>query len=331
MRANKAAAFEVAASGGARLLRGTAWALGTLVLTGGVAFLALAPRMGLQSLTFYFLLVKYLVLAQSFNLIAGYVGYLSFGHVAFYGLGGYVAAVLISKLGWPFYPALLLGGVGAAALAALLGTPILRLRGAYFAIATLALNEALRVIVLNIPEAYGGGSFGLPVPRIRDPLTGYYLMLGLAVGVLLLTWGLVRSRYGVLLRAVREDEEAARALGINTVGLKVGTFAVSAFLMGLAGGVDLQATGYIYPEAAFNIDTNVMIIAMTMLGGNGTVLGPPLGVVILYLLQDYAWAHAPFSHLIVLGGVLAFLVLFLRRGILGLLEEKVPLLRGRIR
>jgi branched-chain amino acid transport system permease protein len=308
-----------------------AWALGAFVLVSGVAFLALAPQSGLQSLTFYFLLVKFFVLAQSFNLIAGYVGYLSFGHVAFYGLGGYVTAVLVWKFSLPFHPALLLGGLGAAVMATLLGHPILRLRGAYFAIATLALNEALRVIILNIPEQYGGGSFGLPVPRIRDPWMGYYWMLGLAVGVLLLTWGLVRSRYGVLLRAVREDEEAARALGINTVGLKVGTFAVSAFFMGLAGGVDLQVTGYIYPEAAFNIDTNVMIIAMTMLGGSGTVLGPPLGVVILYLLQDYAWARAPFSHLIVLGGVLAFLVLFLRRGILGLLEEKIPALRGRIR
>lgn len=298
-----------------------------------VAYLAVAPMIGFKTQTYHFLMVKYICLAMSFNLIAGYVGYVSFGHVAFYGIGGYVAAILASRtsLGNYGYLCLLLGGLGAALAGWLLGLALLRLRGAYFAIATLALNEALKVIMFNLPEEFSGGSFGIPLPQLRNPDGAYYLMLGLAICSMILIYFLVGSRFGVTLKAIREDEDAAMAVGINAPRYKVWAFSLSTFLMGTAGAIDILFIGYIYPEAAFNIEVNVEVIAMTMLGGIGTFAGPIIGAVILFIIQDFVWARWPFSHLIVLGVVLGLLVLFMKRGLLGFMEERIPGLRGRFR
>jgi len=299
-----------------------------------IALLGLAPYSGIRSLTFYFLLVEYIILAQSFNLVAGYVGYISFGHVAFFGIGGYIAAILTWKMGFASYYyslSLIIGGLGAGAVAFFLGIPLMKLRGAYFAIATLAFNEALKVIIFNVPDDLAGGSFGIPVPMIRKPLLSYYSMLGVSAIVVLVIYLIIRSKYGVALKAIREDEDAAKVMGINTAKYKVMAFALSAFFMGIAGGLDVCYIGYIYPEAAFNIEINVMVIVMTMLGGSGTVIGPLIGVVILYLIEDFVWARSPFSHLIILGLILGAIVLFMRQGIIGALEEKIPVLRGRIK
>jgi branched-chain amino acid transport system permease protein len=296
-------------------------------------FLAWAPHSGFKTTTYFFLMIKFILLALSFNLIAGYVGYISFGHVAFYGIGGYVAAILASKtaLGEYAYVCLFAGALGASVAGYFLGRVLLRLRGAYFAIATLALNEALKVIMFNLPEEFSGGSFGIPLPAIRNTLGAYYLVLSVTAAFLILIYFLVRSKFGVTLKAVREDEDAALAIGINTPKYKVWAFSLSTFLMGLAGAIDLQFIGYIYPEAAFNIEMNVEVIAMTMFGGLGTVLGPVVGSVILFIVEDLIWARWPFSHLVVLGVVLCGLVLFMRRGVLGLAEDKIPALRGRIK
>jgi branched-chain amino acid transport system permease protein len=296
-------------------------------------FLAWAPHSGFKTTTYFFLMIKYICLAMSFNLIAGYVGYISFGHVAFYGIGGYVAAILASKTGLAAfsYLCLILGAFGAATAGYFLGRVLLRLRGAYFAIATLALNEALKVIMFNLPEEFSGGSFGIPLPTIRNPMAAYYLMLIASSVSVIMIYYLVKSKLGVTLKAIREDEDAAMAMGIDAPKYKAWAFSLSTFLMGLAGAIDLQFIGYIYPEAAFFIDINVEVIAMTMLGGIGTILGPVIGSVILFIIADFIWARWPFSHLIVLGVVLGMLVMFMRRGILGLAEDKIPALRGKIK
>jgi branched-chain amino acid transport system permease protein len=157
------------------------------------------------------------------------------------------------------------------------------------------------------------------------------MMLGFTVISLLVVIWIVKSRFGVTLKAIREDEEGAMAMGINAPKYKVWAFTISTFMMGMAGAIDLRFIGYIYPEAAFYIETNVEVIAMTMLGGMGTIFGPILGSFVLYIIEDFVWAKWPFSHLLVLGGVLVLLVMFMRRGILGLVEEKVPSLRGKIK
>jgi branched-chain amino acid transport system permease protein len=155
-------------------------------------------------------------------------------------------------------------------------------------------------------------------------------MLCMTVASFLWIYMLVRSKFGVTLKAIREDEDTAMAMGIHAPRYKAWAFSLSTFMMGMAGAIDLQFIGYIYPEAAFYIDMNVEVIAMTMLGGLGTVAGPVIGSVVLFVIQDFIWARWPFSHLIVLGLVLCMLVLFMRRGILGLAEEKIPGLRGKI-
>jgi branched-chain amino acid transport system permease protein len=205
------------------------------------------------------------------------------------------------------------------------------LRGAYFAIATIALNEALKIIMFNLPDEFSGGTFGIPLPAIRNATAAYYLILGGTVCAFVAIFFLVRSKFGVTLKAIREDEDAAMAMGINAPRYKVWAFSLSTFMMGMAGAIDLQFIGYIYPEASFNIEMNVEVIAMTMLGGLGTTVGPVIGSFILFIIADIIWARWPFSHLIVLGFVLCGLVLFMRRGVLGLVEDRVPALRGKIK
>jgi len=305
-----------------------------IVFAGCLAFLGLAPYSGIRSLTFYLLLVEYIILAQCFNLVAGYVGYISFGHVAFFGIGGYIAAILAWKMGFSSYDylfPLIMGGLGAGVAAFFLGIPLMKLRGAYFAIATIALNEALKVVIFNVPDELAGGSFGIPVPMIRKPTVSYYGMVAFAAILLCVVYFITNSKHGIALKAIREDEDAAKVMGIDTARYKVRAFALSAFFMGIAGGLDVCYIGYIYPEAAFNIETNVMVIVMTMLGGSGTLVGPLIGVVILYLIEDFVWAKWPFSHLIILGFILGGIVLFMRHGIIGALEERVPRLRGKFK
>ena len=304
--------------------------LGWVIIIG---FFAWAPHSGFMTTTYFFLMIKFICLCLSFNLIAGYVGYISFGHVAFYGIGGYVTAIIASKtslINHPYF-CILLGGLGSAIAGYLLGLVLLRLKGAYFAIATLALNEALKVIMFNLPESFSGGTFGIPLPKIRDAMSAYYLMLGFTVLSLIAIILIVKSRFGVTLKAIREDEEGAMAMGINAPKYKIWAFTISTFIIGMAGAIDLRFIGYIYPEAAFYIETNVEVIAMTMLGGLGTIFGPVIGAVTLYIIEDIVWAKWPFSHLIVLGGVLVLLVMFMRRGILGFIEAMLPSLRGKIK
>lgn len=304
-----------------------------IVWTLAIAFFVWAPYSGFKTTTYFFLMIKFICMCISFNLIAGYVGYISFGHVAFYGIGGYVSAILASKTQLINHPyiCLLMGGLGSAVAGYLLGLILLRLKGAYFAIATIALNEALKVIMFNLPEEFSGGTFGIPLPKIRDANSAYYLMLGFTVLSLLAIIWIIKSRLGVTLKAIREDEEGAMAMGINAPKYKVWAFTISTFIIGMAGAIDLRFIGYIYPEAAFYIETNVEVIAMTMLGGIGTIFGPVLGAIVLYIIEDIVWAKWPFSHLIVLGTVIGILVMFMRRGILGLMEDRFPALRGRIK
>jgi branched-chain amino acid transport system permease protein len=185
--------------------------------------------------------------------------------------------------------------------------------------------------MFNLPEEFSGGSFGIPLPAIRNAMVAYYLILFVAAGSVITIYYLVRSKFGVTLKAIREDEDAAMAMGINAPKYKAWAFSLSTLMMGLAGAIDLMFIGYIYPEAAFFIEINVEMIAMTMLGGIGTILGPIIGSVILFIVADFIWARWPLSHLILLGFVLGLLVMFMRRGILGLAEDKIPALRGKIK
>ena len=257
----------------------------------------------------------YMVLCSSWNVISGIAGYVSFGHVVFWGLGAYITAVLIAKLSVPWPAALLAGGVGTAAFAALVSYPILKLSGVYFAIAMLALAEAVAVLVSYFRAVTGGGG-GIYLRPLVGVDLAFLLMALLAIGVVVLVYALQRTKLVQSLVAINNNELASESLGIPTTRRKTQALIFSAFFPGIAGGIYILNTAFIDPKTAFDIGITLNIIIMTVFGGIGTVLGPVIGPVVFIALSELLWAQFPFAHRALLGIVIVLLVLFLPRGIL---------------
>jgi len=307
-------------------LRRSAFALAALAL----AFVILAPltsidaaqQAGLPLLTdkLWFRIattvLMFVVMASGWNIIGGLTGYASFGNVAFFGLGAYTAGVLVTNLNWPFALGLLLAPLVAAVFALIIGIPLLRLRGHYFAVATLGVGVAVGEVVNNVGPL--GASTGLFLPIVRSDLLFFYLMLGAAVLAVLTTWVILRTRFGYGLLAIRENEEAAAVIGVNTTFYKVAAFCIAAALTGLAGGIFAQWNSFINQENVFAISDNVQMILMAVIGGAGTVLGPVAGAISLELIiQTLAGggSGSVYSQ-IGLGVLLAVCVIFIPRGVI---------------
>lgn len=260
-------------------------------------------------------------LAQSWNIIAGYTGYLDFGHGAFFGLGSYVTGLLMLKLGWPFGVGLVASGVLASLLAVIIGYPTLRLRGAYFAIATWAFGEMIRQIATILDVT--GGAFGLQLPSFLNLRYFYYVMLLVVALTYLTTYLLLeRSRFGYKLLAIREHEEAAEMVGVNTVAIKIQSFALSAFFPGVLGGIYAYWVTYIHPDSVLGAQLTDFMTVMAFLGGIGSLWGPFLGAVVVQLVQRVLWliwGEGTF-YLVVIGAAICAVVLFIPNGIIGLLE-----------
>ena len=270
-------------------------------------------------------LFMWIALAQSWNLISGLTGYVSFGHVAFFGMGSYTTAILVVKgVAWPL--AAVAGGVMAVVLAFVIGWPCLRLKGPYFAIAMLGLNEVLRVMASYF-EGLTGGGLGLSLPTLDASVRIYYAMGLVAVAVTGLTYLIVTSRFGLRLMTIREDEVAAEAMGINTFRYKIYAFLLSAAAPGIVGGLAARDMGYIEPISVFPLVTTITMIVMVLFGGKGTIWGPVLGAVILFTFQELVWAHFPHAHQVLLGAIIVTVVLVMPRGILGVLQQKYNLPR----
>jgi len=267
------------------------------------------------------------ILASSWNIIAGICGYFSFGNVVFFGLGAYTTAVLMSGLGTPFLLTVVLGGAVAVVFAVLIGVPLLRLKGHYFAIATLAINLATREVVTNLDWTGGGKGIWLQIPdfepRTFSLLIFYAMVLLLAVTVGTV-WLILRSRWGYAMRAIRGNEEAAAVLGIYATYYKVLGFAVSAAFAGIAGSVYAYWLTYIEPTQAFDMNLNIHFVMAGLLGGLGTVLGPLLGAIVLQLLSESIWSHFLEVHFAVLGVLIILVVLFLPGGLMSLLQGYFP-------
>ena len=295
-----------------------------------VAFLVLAPltsidaaqQAGLPLLTdkLWFRIATtvamFVVMASAWNIIGGLTGYASFGNVAFFGLGAYTAGVVVTNLNLPFALALVLAPLVAAAFAVIVGIPLLRLRGHYFAVATLGVGVAVGEVVNNIEPL--GAATGLFLPIIRSDLLFFYLMLGAALLAVLTTWVILRTRFGYGLLAIRENEEAAAVIGVNTTFYKVAAFCIAAALTGIAGAIFAQWNSFINQDNAFAISDNVQMILMAVIGGTGTVLGPVAGAVSLELIiQTLAGggSGSVFSQ-IGLGVLLAVCVIFIPRGVI---------------
>jgi branched-chain amino acid transport system permease protein len=285
-------------------------ALGAIALV----FLVFAPSIvGPYWLGVLLQLLSLLALTQSWVAFSGLSGYVSLAHAVFYGLGASIMAILWQEL--PIWQILPLAGVAAVILAIVIGYPALRVRGPYFVILTLGLSEFVKYIVVAVEAATdSNGRLLLGTP---DPEVLYYLLLGLAVAATLLTLWLSHSRWGVGLRAIREDETAAATLGVPVALLKTAAFALSAFIPGIVGAVWVMRTTYFEPLELFSPALSFSIVTIAVVGGSDQAPGPILGATFIVILSELLWARAPQLYLILLGLLLIFFVLFIPRGIYG--------------
>jgi branched-chain amino acid transport system permease protein len=273
----------------------------------------------------YFIL-QYIVLATAWNILGGYAGYVNFGAAAFFATGAYTTVALRKFLGLDLLPCVLAGGVVAGALGLFTGYLTLRLRGVYFAIATLCLSVVLQTLIVNWD--YVGGSRGAYVVRPREILFfdsyGQFLcvlMLFLAIFAVGVARTIERSRIGYGLAALRDDEAAAEAAGVPTLRLKLMATTISGALMGIAGAPLPYYASYLNPEAAFGLAYAVNAIAMPLIGGTASWLGPVLGATLLAALQQAATVTiSSAANLLIVGFVLVFFVCVAPHGILGLIR-----------
>ncbi|MBI4081860.1 MAG: branched-chain amino acid ABC transporter permease [Candidatus Lambdaproteobacteria bacterium] len=283
-----------------------------------LVFLAVLPfQIGVYYRSFVMFTMMWVVLALSWNIISGYTGYISFGHVVFYGVGSYASAILVADHGWPWIPTLLVGAVVGLAVAILIGYPVLRLKGPYFAIAMLGAAEGTRVLV-TVWDSLTHGGLGINLPNVENSMETYFAMLALMVVTILVSYWVGHSRFGIRLNAIREDELAAEALGVNTTLYKMAAFSLSAVFPAIAGGIQANKTLYINPDGEFLLLITITMTLMTMFGGKGTVIGPIVGAILLYLFQEVVWVKFPFFHLIMFGAFLILVARFMPRGIVGL-------------
>ncbi|MDQ1335897.1 MAG: branched-chain amino acid transport system permease protein [Thermodesulfobacteriota bacterium] len=269
------------------------------------------------------------IVAEALNIIAGYTGYPAFGNVVFFGLGAYSTGVLMVKYHIPF-PLTLLAGIGVCLLFTLLfGLPVLRLKGHYFAIATLGLNEATKAITDNLTGLTGGG-MGLSIPLPGGNVASntrffYFLFLGTMALVVLVTYFLSRIRFGYACRSIRADEDVAKSMGINTTRIKTLAWMISAGFTGIAGSAYAYWMSYIEPSAVFNMTISIKAFVMFLLGGSGTIVGPIAGAFFVELASIFAWSHLLNYHVGTLGLIVILIVLFMPRGFVPFVRQKLSL------
>jgi len=268
------------------------------------------------------------IMAQGWNFIGGYTGYAAFGNVAFFGIGAYTTGLLmLSKWQLSFFPALAAGALLAALVATAVGLPVLRLKGHYFAIATLGVAEALREIA-GAWDSVTQGATGIDLPVRSDSAFFYYTALGFVVAGIALTAYLVKSKLGYGWVAIREDQDAARMLGINTTIFKVAAFALSAVFAAIAGGIIAYQNIHVAPNDFFKVEYTLQMIIACVIGGSGSVWGPVLGAAVYQLLSTYVWSHFLELHPTVLGAIIIFFVVFLPRGLMELLRRLAAVAKG---
>jgi branched-chain amino acid transport system permease protein len=289
-------------------------------------------------LTFIMMALYAALLAQSWNLLGGYGGQFSFGHALFFGTGAYVQAIAQLSLGWNAWAALAAAVVAAAGVAAFVGALTFRygLKGSYFALVTLAFAEVFRILAVS--ASFTGGGVGLMLP-LRESLgnmqfgsrKGYIvLVLGWVVMAMLVTAWLRHSRFGAQLQAVRDNEDAARAIGVDAWAVKIGAIVLSAVFMGAGGAFYVQVFQYIDPGLAYGPTTSVEALVAAIVGGMGTLWGPLLGAALLHLLGELTrnlFGQLPGLNMVVYGSVLVLIVMFVPRGLSGAGRSVRDLLR----
>ncbi|MBW2203929.1 MAG: branched-chain amino acid ABC transporter permease, partial [Deltaproteobacteria bacterium] len=269
------------------------------------------------------------ILSQAINIISGYTGYPAFGNVVFFGLGAYSTGVLMVKFHTSFAITIPIGIAVCLLFTLLFGIPVLRLKGHYFAIATLGLNEATRAIVDNLTGLTGGGmGLSLPLPPGNIEAIArffYFILFGTMVMTILATYVLSISRFGYACRSIRADEEVAKSLGINTTRYKTIAWMVSAAFTGIAGSVYAYWMSYIEPSAVFDMTIAIKSFVMFLLGGAGTIIGPVLGAFFIELISTFAWGHLLNYHIGALGVIIILVVILMPRGFILFLQDRFSL------
>lgn len=283
-----------------------------------------------------FTILKAVALASSLNILLGYTGYVSFGHIVFYGFGGYVGLYFVNEQGWSIWAGMMAGAIASGLLAFLLGKAILRLRGAYFALATIGINEAMKALVNNLDvfggpigmtlnfsvyKAYGGAAKALGM--------SFYIMAGLTFTALIISHLVRTSKFGLSLLAIREDEDAAEVMGVIAPNAKTWAYVLSAIIPGMVGVLFFFKNGNVEPHVAFPLHASIEMLVMVMLGGQGTVLGPILGAFAYQGMRGYFVTSDFFKdiQLSVSGVLLLIIVLFIPAGAVGWLRQRFPALR----
>ncbi|MFB6122074.1 MAG: branched-chain amino acid ABC transporter permease, partial [Haloferacaceae archaeon] len=263
-------------------------------------------------------------LAHSWNMIGGYAGYLDFGHGAYFGIGAFATGVAMVTFGVPFLAGFVLAAVVAAVVAYLVAVPTLRLAGAYFAIATWAFAEAMKqgALILNIT----GGTFGLSLPVGPEPWVFYYQMLALTLGTIVLAWALFeRSEFGFRVKALRDDEDAAESLGIDTTRVKRQVYVLSCVVAALFGSLNAYFITYIHPNSVLAPIVTDRMVIMALLGGLGTITGPVLGGLIVFLFERLSalFLGETTFYLPLIGLLIMVVVLFAPSGVAGFITGDV--------
>jgi branched-chain amino acid transport system permease protein len=298
-----------------------------LLLLAVLAALPLAGP-GPNIIRLLFLTLTLVAASVGWNLIGGFAGQISFGFAVFYGLGAYTTALSLNA-GVPPVFAFLLGAAVAAVASLLIGLPTFRLKGPYFAIATIGVSEAVRVVMLNLPFTGGASGYRI-IEKGRFVQSHHYytalVLAALAVGISILVR---RSKFGLALIAIREDQDAASDLGVNPFVAKLLVHALAAALAAAAGGVYARYSLFIDPDGVFAFSEGIAILLMPIIGGIGTVWGPVIGAFVYGLIHDEVVANFPQAHLLIFGSLLILIILFEPGGVVGLFQKFMRTVRAR--
>lgn len=300
----------------------------TLIALGLLVLLAIFPLVVMSDYYrhIFILALMWVVIGSSWNLLAGYTGQISFGHAIFFGVGAYSAGICTTKLGISAWWGMLLGGPMAMLSGLFLGWICFRLRGTYFNLATLAIAEVFRLVAIYWRDLTEGMQGILIITTFRSKVPYYFLALGLAaLCVFSISW-IIKSKWGFYFIAIREDQEAAEALGISSFRCKSLSLMVSSFFTGLAGAFYMNYMGFIDPEVVFSLYfISIMAILVAIIGGAGTIWGPPVGAFIMVLLQElfrssffgYAPEWVSKAHALAFGLLVILTIRYMANGVVG--------------
>lgn len=283
-------------------------------------------------LSFIFKVFLYIILSASWNLIGGFTGYLSFGHIAFFGIGVYTSAMLFQHFGLSPFIGAIPAGVLSSAVAWIIGYPCLKLRGPYFAVVTLCFAFIIDLVVKN--WSFLGGSEGIHLKLIPMDIQlsrsiFYETFLGLAVTTVLIARWVQHAKFGLGLACIREDEEVAQTLCIHTPGLKIKAFILSAFFPGVAGGIYAYYISYIHPDIVFDINISILIVLMALFGGGSSWVGPLIGAMFLSIMNELLsiFVQPEFAR-IIYGAMFMAVIIFMPDGIVIFFKKRLGIRKG---